>query len=665
MKRPIIMVAAAALAATTIAAVAGGSAAQAGATHASGNGPAIMTLSDSAVPFATANRTIRAVAGSQKLTIQVWLKPRTAAAESFATAVSTPGGAQFGHYLSPSAYAAQFAASGAQAASVESWLRSAGFSGVAADSGRDYVQATAAVSTINAAFRVQMNYYRTSSGVNAGSHVLRANNRAVSLPASVASGVLGVTGLDNSAPTLMYVKPGNPAAATNPPSAPAPGSAPVSFPCSQWYAQHYARNLPLKFGTHRFPTVLCGYSAGQIRRAYGYNRHNIGKNVTIALVELGLTQDMFKTLHDYAAVNHIQTPSPGRYAELAIGRGTSCGDPFDVEEQLDVESSYVMAPLSNQLVVGGDACDNGFFGLQGLFDADTAVLNGVGDHPLASIASNSWESFDETEPVNILRIEHAFLVRSAAEGVGMYFSSGDGSGVLTPSDDPFAIAVGGTTLGIGNTDPRLFETGWSTGISADLRNRWQFFGEQGAAGGGPSLLWTQPKYQRAVVPASLAKAPGNRPGLIRSVPDISADADPFTGFAVGLLTFNKSGAPNGFFLTDIGGTSLAAPLVAGMVADAQQYQHPFGFLNPVIYKLAGTNAIHDTLPVTSRTPARYRGVACDQDMCGLLSLTTFDDQSFSMQFYTGQVTRVGYDNMTGIGTPHGQNFIYALRALEK
>lgn len=48
------------------------------------------------------------------------------------------------------------------------------------------------------------------------------------------------------------------------------------------------------------------------------------------------------------------------------------------------------------------------------------------------------------------------------------------------------------------------------------------------------------------MPAALATPPGNRGGMVRSVPDISADADPFTGFAVGYLTFhNKSGRPPG------------------------------------------------------------------------------------------------------------------------
>jgi hypothetical protein len=45
----------------------------------------------------------------------------------------------------------------------------------------------------------------------------------------------------------------------------------------------------------------------------------------------------------------------------------------------------------------------------------------------------------------------------------------------------------------------------------------------------------------------------------------------------------------------------------------------------------------------------------------VLSLTTFDDQSWNMAGYTGQVTAPGYDTITGIGTPNGQAFIAALR----
>ena len=79
----------------------------------------------------------------------------------------------------------------------------------------------------------------------------------------------------------------------------------------------------------------------------------------------------------------MPAPSTSRYTELSLGRGSACGDPFYIEEQLDVEASYDMAPGASQLVVGGDSCNNGDYGLQGLFNADLAVL-GTGGHPLAT-----------------------------------------------------------------------------------------------------------------------------------------------------------------------------------------------------------------------------------------------------------------------------------------
>jgi subtilase family serine protease len=629
--------------------------------------PGYTRLAGSVAPFTAANQAIGAVNGSVRLSIQVWLKTNLTGAENYASAVSTPGSKLFGHFLSPDAFTSKFGASGGETAKVESWLRSQGFSGVAADSQRDYVRATGSVSAIDAAFKVKMDNYRSTAQATAGQYTLRSNSGPVAIPASLSSSVLGVTGLDNARPVLPLETP-----TAKPDTASArkdvkKASTAASAACSAYYGQHVATGLPKQFGTTRFPTELCGYTAPQLRAAYGASFKNNGKDQTVALIELGLTQDMFLTLKDYAHRNKLPAPSTHRYSELSLGQGTMCGDEFDVEEQLDVEASYAMAPHVNQLVVGGDSCNNGDMGLQGLFDADLAVINGSGHHPLATIASNSWEGSDEEQDPTNTAIETDYLVRAAAVGVGMYFSSGDGSGVEAPSDNPYAIAVGGTTLGISKTDTRLFETGWSTGESFQLGKHWIFEGEQGADGGGPSLLWKQPGYQKGVVPAKLAKAPGNRGGRVRSVPDISADADPFTGMAVGLLNFPADPSqPPTYFQTPIGGTSESSPLVAGIIADAQQGQHhAFGFINPVLYKLFNTRALHQPLPLTSHSKAAYRGVACDAAACGIQVLTTFDDQSQKMFGYTGQVTLRGYNNMTGIGTPHGQNFIDGLRKLER
>ena len=614
-----------------------------------------LQLAGSAVPFTGHDRATGAMAGSQLLTIQVWLRPgHLAAAQQYATAVSTPGSTLFHHYLSPDAYTARFGASQAAALAVGSWLRRQGFTGIQADPGRNYVRATGAVAAINSAFQIRLENYRSSADVNAGPYQLRANNRAVAIPGSLSKYVLGVTGLDNAAPKLPLMRqPRHQRGTAGQPTA----------PCSEYYAQHHIPGLPKQFGQTSFPTQICGYKAAQLRGAYGANVRNDGRGQTVSLVELGLTPDMFLTLQDYARAESFLAPSPHRYTELSLGKNT-CSDPFFVEEQLDVETSYDMAPAANQLVVGGDSCNNGDFGLQGLFDADIVTIDGTpgSNHPLANISSNSWGPGNDAQPAILTNIMHAYLVRAAAQGVGMYFASGDASGVETP-DDPFTILVGGTSLGVGRHNQRLFEAGWSSGFSTIRNGTWNLRGEQGASSGGPSLIWAQPGYQVGVVPRALAKAPGNRPGLVRSEPDIASAADLFTGFATGILLPQKGKPPKFGFIT-VGGTSEAAPTVAGIIADAQQGQHAvFGFTDPVLYQLNGTSAFHDILPSAS-APAQFRGVVCNTAFCGAPALITFDDQNPNMNGYTGQVTLKGYDNMTGIGTPNGQQFLKALRKVE-
>jgi len=624
-----------------------------------------VVLADSGVPFTGETTVTGAVAGSRELTIQFWLASDVEGAERYATQVSTPGSSLFHRYLSPDAYTARFGASSAEAHALESWLRAEGFSGVHTDSQRSYVRATAAVSHIDSALHIQLDTYEASASVNAGPYELRANDRPVSLPASLAGSVIGVTGLDNASPIVPLIR------ATTGPVSSAPantsqlhkGSAPGT-PCSRYYGQKMVRGLPQAYGTTSFPTIICGYTAGQMRSAYDANWINTGKGQTIALVEEGLTKDMFLTLQDYAKVNHMPAPSADDYEQLSLGKD-SCGDPFDLEEQLDVEVSHDMAPGANQLVVGGDSCNQGDYGNQALYDADVEVIDGDGHHPLATVASNSWESGTEQQPASQTKIEHSYLVRAASEGVGMYFSAGDGSGTLEPSIDPYAIAVGGTTLGIGEGGTRLFETGWSTGASVIKNGAWVLKGEDGASGGGPSIKWAQPGYQVGIVPEKL--------GTTRVAPDISASADPFTGMALGLLEFHGHGTPPTYYQIPIGGTSESSPLVAGVVTAAQQGQaSAFGFINPAIYRLAGTDAFFPTLPLTGKSPSLDRGIVCDiaifANLCGKpprMTLTTFDDQNPKMKGYTGQVTLPGYDDMTGLGTPDGQNFIDAMRKLDE
>jgi hypothetical protein len=108
-----------------------------------------------------------------------------------------------------------------------------------------------------------------------------------------------------------------------------------------------------------------------------------------------------------------------------------------------------------------------------------------------------------------------------------------------------------------------------------------------------------------------------------------------------------------------GGPSLGWPEPAYQQGEAV----PFGFLNPVLYKLSGTSAFYRTLLLTRHSPALQRAEYCPAAVCGRAGLITFDDQDPGMIGYTGQVTLPGYDNMTGLGSPDGPRFIRLLREL--
>lgn len=99
-----------------------------------------------------------------------------------------------------------------------------------------------------------------------------------------------------------------------------------------------------------------------------------------------------------------------------------------------------------------------------------------------------------------------------------------------------------------------------------------------ASGGGPSRLFVRPSYQDGV--AGIGKQ--------RAVPDVSADADGTRGLAVMAVT------PGGLeVVSPGGGTSMSAPMWAGLVATADRYAgRDLGFVNPALYAI-GESAQYD------------------------------------------------------------------------
>jgi subtilase family serine protease len=144
-------------------------------------------------------------------------------------------------------------------------------------------------------------------------------------------------------------------------------------------------------------------------------------------------------------------------------------------------------------------------------------------------------------------------------------------------------------------------------------------------------------------------------GTSRVVPDVAAVGDPNTGMLVGeTQTFGQGDEHYGEYR--IGGTSLASPLFAGVMALADQaadYHH--GFANPAFYGLYRKSAFRDVTPSTGKLAVvRNDYVNGVDDSAGVAtSLRSLDHDS-------SLATARGYDNVTGLGTPNGSSFLTGL-----
>ena len=329
------------------------------------------------------------------------------------------------------------------------------------------------------------------------------------------------------------------------------------------------------------------------------------------------------------------------------------------EETLDIEAVHSMAPGARVV----------FYAAYSDQDSDMdAALNWVVDHHVAQIVSNSYGDWGEAIPADQVAAERAIFIQAACEGIGLYFSSGDnGDEVDTlgyrttdnPASSPWVTAVGGTSLGVGATNNYLFETGWGTrksllstdGTSWDPTppGNWIY-----GSGGGTSQLFAEPWYQKHVVPSSLSDwFSTTSPG--RVVPDVAMDGDPTTGMLVGETQTWSDGSVS-YDTYRIGGTSVSCPLFAGVMALADQRAgHPHGFVNPLLYALARSNAFRDIVNPAGTIAAVRCDYANGQDASDgmVYSLRTFD-QTESLQ------TTPGYDDVTGMGSPNGLAFLQAV-----
>jgi len=656
---------------------------------AAASGAGTVTLKGSRPAAASTTPHAGSVSSSSRIDFEVQLRPSDlSGAKAFATAVSTPGSASYRKFLTPAQWEARFSPTARQVTEASQFLRTAGFKLGQVSADRMAIDASGTAGQIERAFSTSLSYHRVQGAR------LRLNDRALSVPRALGAIVAGVTGIDQTLARPFNTADNPTAPSGGAGSAPPPPGFRFAPPCGKYYNQKIDTTLPpYDHGYPANPTwATCGYTPSQFRSAYHLSGGSDGTGVTVAIVDAYASPTLFDDAKQYASLNDPSHPlAASQFSEVLAKRfdlSDLCGPSgWYGEQTLDVEAVHATAPGAHILFGGAENCAQG--------DLNAMVRNIV-DHHLANVITNSYgdPAGDVLDTESVRSATDNTLLMAAGTGISVLFSSGDwednyplvGTAAPTyPASSPWATGIGGTSLKINEAGQRFGELGWSTarsflcnstyvqlgGCTDAQLGTWQpiDLSLDGGSGGGTSFVYPQPAYQAGVVPTSLSHANGSEP--MRVEPDISMDADPATGMLVGeTQTF-----PNGVFYDQyrIGGTSLASPLMAGVIARADGAAgHPLGFLNPSLYALYGhSGSLFDILPAGKQDQSRADFANSLTEGDGFLYSTRIIDYEGPEQFCStdshcetrpfGLHTAPGYDNMTGLGSP-GEQFLSDLTA---
>ncbi|MEM7050355.1 MAG: S53 family peptidase [Acidobacteriota bacterium] len=377
-------------------------------------------------------------------------------------------------------------------------------------------------------------------------------------------------------------------------------------------------------------------SVAELANLYGFPEKVDGKGETIGIIALGggyYPEDvelLFRSLGQ-PAPKIVDVSVPGHQSrgtnrpvsreilqQLVKALAEGSAPPPDaiatLETSMDVQIAAAFAPGADLVVYFAPSADAEGF----LYTLLTAIHDST-HRP--SVISLSWgwpepeEMADGQAKAGVIQAVDELFALASQKGMTLCASSGDtGSGVGLPAADeataidwvqfpassPYALACGGTSLdGAG-----LEEVVWSVDVGGTLY----------ASTGGASKLFDRPEWQQRIVCSTL-------PGLGRGVPDVAGLADQRSG-----VTFYLGGAEQGS-----AGTSAAAPLWAALIARLNEaLGRRLGHVNPRLYRIAKDD------------PSIFRDVVAGSN--------------------GGFRASLGWDPVTGWGSPHGEKLLAALAA---
>ena len=349
-----------------------------------------------------------------------------------------------------------------------------------------------------------------------------------------------------------------------------------------------------------------GLSPAQLRHAYGIDNIKFGSvtgdgsGQTIAIIDAYDDPNIATDLQAFD--QQFSLPDPPSFTKVnQDGDPTALpgtdpagpGNSWAVEESLDVEWAHAVAPAANIILVEASNPDDS--------DLISSAVDWARHAPGVSAVSMS---FGEGEYAGETSLDSLFTTPEGHAGVTFLAATGDyGAPSGYPAYSPNVVAVGGTTLNVDGAGNVTSETGWS------------------GSGGGTSLYESQPAYQQGIVTQS---------STYRANPDVSSDADPNTGVAV----YDSYDFGSAMPWAAVGGTSLATPCWAGLIAIADQGR-----------ALNGGGSLDGA---TQTLPRLYSASTSD-----------FRDMTSGNN---GYAAGPGYDLVTGRGSPLASSLVLYLSA---
>jgi len=354
--------------------------------------------------------------------------------------------------------------------------------------------------------------------------------------------------------------------------------------------------------------VAGGYlTPPQIATAYGLPA-STGYGVKIGIISFGggfLQSDLNKAFADLQTAGLISsslTPPTiqqklfdGQTGTFSTSDGGASG-----ENTVDIYCLATMAPQASITIYIGNTWTSQF---------NQAVADGC---HIISVSWSSSESSDflSTQLATASTNKIAILVASGDHGSAWY-SGANTLSVGYPCASPQVISIGGTKLVLNGSNGRASE-------SDD--NRDANFGTTWGGGGGLSTLFSRPSWQAGLFYTPITNSvTGSATSLtVRGIPDISAPMNVYSVY--------YNGSIGGY-----GGTSLACPVMAGMLARFQQLtgiQRSSVDYNTLFY--SNPNAFYDITTGTNNA-----------------------------QITSGYAGTSGWDCVTGLGPPTG-SLVYPL-----